>query len=48
MKSNKIIVILLFAVLLVISACASKKHRYNQCPTFGNKIENTDKPHHIG
>jgi len=48
MKSNKLIVMLLFAVLLVISACASKKHRYNQCPTFGNKIENTDKPHHIG
>lgn len=48
MKFNRIIVILLLAVLLVISACASKKHRYNQCPTFGNKTEITDKPHHVG
>jgi len=48
MKYKVILVVMLFLAGLLISSCASKKHRYNQCPTFGNKIENDNKQHNVG
>ncbi len=47
MKANKILYLLVFVVLIIISGCASKKHRYNQCPTF-SKAQPTEKVQNIG
>jgi len=48
MKSNKIIIVFLLAFIIIVSACGSKKQRYNQCPTFGTKIEHTEKAADLG
>ncbi len=45
MKFRKVIFISILATIVVLSACASKKHRYNQCPTFGKKALSTEKVH---
>jgi len=47
MKANKILFLLVFVGIVIISGCASKKHRYNQCPTF-SKAQPTEKVQHIG
>lgn len=45
MKYNKIIFIMLLAVVLVFSACASKKGRYEKCSHFSKKALCTEQVH---
>ncbi|HNX06354.1 MAG TPA: hypothetical protein PKL96_02100 [Bacteroidales bacterium] len=47
MKANKILILLVFVVSIILSGCASKKHRYNQCPTF-SQAQPTEKVQNIG